>query len=86
MVNMLERTDSTKRYATVIRQLLPVVTKVYAAKDPQEAVNTLVSSVLGPYLEKVIEIAILFYSDTILRSTVSKYLICIAILLGRFSQ
>lgn len=54
MVSMLEQSESTKRYAMVIRQLLPVVTKVYAAEDPQEAVNTLVSSVLGPYLEKVI--------------------------------
>lgn len=50
---MLERTDGTKRYATVIKQLLPVVTRVYAAEDPQQAVHTFVSSVLGPYLEKV---------------------------------
>ena len=53
MVNMLEQSESTRRYATVIRQLLPVVTQVYAAEDPQQAVSTLVTSVLGPYLEKV---------------------------------
>ena len=53
MVNMLERSDSTKNYARVISQLLPVVTRVYAAEDPQQAVSTLVSLVLGPYLDKV---------------------------------
>ena len=54
MVGMLDQSESTRRYATVIKQLLPVVTRVYAAEDPQQAVNTLVSSVLGPYLHKVI--------------------------------
>ncbi|XP_018024848.1 uncharacterized protein LOC108680531 isoform X2 [Hyalella azteca] len=53
LVNMLDQSESTKRYAVVIRQLLPVVTRVYAAEDPQQAVHTLVSSVLGPYLEKI---------------------------------
>ncbi|KAF2363489.1 hypothetical protein FHG87_005759 [Trinorchestia longiramus] len=53
LVNMLDQSESTKRYAVVIRQLLPVVTRVYAAEDPQQAVHTLVSSVLGPYLEKL---------------------------------
>lgn len=53
MVSMLERSDTTKNYAKVIQQLLPVVTRVYAADDPQQAVKTLVSLVLGPYLEKI---------------------------------
>jgi len=53
LVGMLRQSESTRRYASVIEQLLPVVTSVYAAEDPQAAVNTLVTSVLGPYLEKM---------------------------------
>ncbi|XP_071519341.1 uncharacterized protein [Panulirus ornatus] len=53
LVGMLEGSPTTRQYADVIKQLMPVVMKVYTSDDPSSAITTFISQALGPYLSQI---------------------------------
>lgn len=53
LIGMLEGSPSTRQYADVLKQLMPMVMQVYNADDPTSAITSFISQTLGPFLTQV---------------------------------
>ncbi|XP_063592905.1 uncharacterized protein LOC134769996 [Penaeus indicus] len=53
LVGILESSPTTRQYADVIKQLMPMVMQVYSAEDPTSAIATFITQTLGPYLSQI---------------------------------
>ncbi|XP_045596626.2 uncharacterized protein [Procambarus clarkii] len=53
LVGMLDGSPTTRQYADIIRQVMPLVLQVYTSDDPSSAITTFISQALGPYLAHV---------------------------------
>ncbi|KAG7161194.1 hypothetical protein Hamer_G016243 [Homarus americanus] len=53
LVGMLEGSPTTKQYADVIKQFMPMVMQMYNSDDPSSAITAFISHTLGPYLSQI---------------------------------
>lgn len=53
LVGILESSPTTRQYADVIKQLMPMVMQVYSAEDPTSAIASFITQTLGPYLSQI---------------------------------
>ncbi|KAK8741625.1 hypothetical protein OTU49_002308, partial [Cherax quadricarinatus] len=53
LVGLLEGSPTTRQYADVIRQIVPLVMQMYAAPDPSSAITAFITQAMGPYLAQV---------------------------------
>lgn len=53
LVDMLDSSPTTRQYADMIKQFLPMVMDAFTSNDPTSAVTSFIGQALGPYLSQV---------------------------------
>ncbi|XP_042866703.1 uncharacterized protein LOC122249692 [Penaeus japonicus] len=53
LVGILESSPTTRQYADVIKQLMPMVMQMYNSEDPTSAITSFITQTLGPYISQI---------------------------------
>ncbi|XP_068232838.1 uncharacterized protein [Palaemon carinicauda] len=53
IIGMLEGSPSTRQYADILRQILPIVMRVYSSDDPASAITSFIGQTIGPMFSQI---------------------------------